>query len=80
MSESGQAETIDYVRGDGSFSRFRTSAPTKPSVSAIQQKNANYGMALKSVQYLYRCALERGLANLQRKTAGVLFLNSTRRD
>jgi hypothetical protein len=46
-------------------------------VSAVQQQNADNGMTLKFVKYLYRSALERSFAQLRRKMASILFLNAT---
>jgi hypothetical protein len=67
--------------------RHRKHAATEPSrnsyygslcsVSAVQQKNTNNGVALKSVQYLCRGALECRFAQLQRETARILFSNAT---
>jgi hypothetical protein len=45
--------------------------------SAVQQKNTNNGMALKSVQYLCRGALECRFAQLQCEAARILFSNAT---
>jgi hypothetical protein len=74
FSESDSAHVLNLALP----SRASVGAPRPAArLSAVQQQNADNGMALEFIKYLYRSALECGFAQLRRKMPSILFLDAT---
>src|SRR5882757_1201762 len=54
----------------------RRACGRSPHASAVKQQNANNGMTLKFVKYLYGSTLECSFAQRRRKMPGIVFLRA----